>query len=251
MAKYLIVANWKQNGSKKILENLTKSFLKARKIKNSVVLLPPSIYLSSISSIIGKDKKFSVGIQNISPHKEGAFTGEISASMIKDFGARYILIGHSERRHIFQESNNEISNKLILSMENKFSTILCVGETIIERNKKITKKVIANQLKTALFKSKQLIKQNSSKLIIAYEPVWAIGTGKTAQIKDIEDVHAYIRLSLSRIIGPKHKSIKILYGGSVNNKNASTILSLDDVDGALVGGASLNSKKFIEICSSI
>lgn len=251
MAKYLIIANWKQNGSKKVLEHLTKSFLKSRKIKNSVILLPPSIYLSSISSVIGKNKKISVGIQNISSYKDGAFTGEISVSMIKDFGVRYVLIGHSERRHIFQESNNEISDKVILSMENKFHTILCVGETLLERNKKITKKVIANQLKSALFKSRQLIKQNSSKLIIAYEPVWAIGTGKTAQIEDIKDVHAYIRLSLSRIIGPKHKSIKILYGGSVNDQNASTILSLDDVDGALVGGASLNSKKFIEICSTI
>ena len=251
MAKYLIIANWKQNGSKKVLENLTKSFLKSSKIKNSVILLPPSIYLSSISSVIGKNKKISVGIQNISSYKDGAFTGEISASMIKDFGVRYVLIGHSERRHIFQESNNEISNKVILSIENKFYTILCVGETLLERNKKITKKVIANQLKTALFKSRQLIKQNSSKLIIAYEPVWAIGSGKTAQIEDIKDVHAYIRLSLSRIIGPEHKSIKILYGGSVNDENASTILSLDDVDGALVGGASLNSKKFIEICSTI
>ena len=131
------------------------------------------------------------------------------------------------------------------------NTILCVGETITEYNKKLTKKVILRQLKSALIKSSVLLKSDHSKVIIAYEPVWAIGTGKTASLDNISDVHSYIRNTLNKILGIKTNNIKILYGGSVNNLNASSILSLSNVNGALVGGASLNSKKFIDICSSI
>ena len=131
------------------------------------------------------------------------------------------------------------------------STILCVGETIHEYNKNLTKKVISRQLKSALLKSVNLIKPNHSKLIIAYEPVWAIGSGKSASLKDIVDVHNYIRTTLNKILGLKKNNIKILYGGSVNDINAPSILSLPNVNGALIGGASLNSKKFIDICSSI
>ena len=196
-------------------------------------------------------KKISLGSQNISSFENGAYTGELSVDMTKDYNCTYALIGHSERRHVFQEDEKTIAKKMQLSLASNMNTILCVGETITEYNKKLTKKVILRQLKSALIKSSVLLKSDHSKIIIAYEPVWAIGTGKTASLDNISDVHSYIRNVLNKILGIKTNSIKILYGGSVNNLNAPSILSLSNVNGALVGGASLNSKKFIDICSSI
>ena len=144
-----------------------------------------------------------------------------------------------------------LSKKTRLSLLSDIKTILCVGETITEYNKKMTKNVISRQLKSALSKSKNLFKSDQSKIVIAYEPVWAIGNGKTANLQDIASVHGFIRAILNKILGTKQNTIKILYGGSVNNENAPSILNLPDVNGALVGGASLNPKKFIDICSSI
>lgn len=256
--KYLIAANWKQNcdskSSTKLINDFVKLFNKT-KPKCDVLILPPSIYLDTILTRLNKLKvslkKISLGIQNISPFSNGAYTGEISVDMAKDFKCSYSLIGHSERRHVFMESEKIISSKTKLSLESGMNTILCVGETIAEYNQKQTKKVISRQLKTALLKSKDLFKSNQDKIIIAYEPVWAIGSGKTASLDDIADVHAYIRNTLNKILGTKKNTIKILYGGSVNDLNAASILDIPDVNGALVGGASLNSKKFIDICSSI
>ena len=211
--KYLIAANWKQNcdskSSTKLINDFVKLFNKT-KPKCDVLILPPSIYLDTILTRLNmlkvSLKKISLGIQNISPFLNGAYTGEISVDMAKDFKCSYSLIGHSERRHVFMESDKIISAKT---------------------------------------------KSNQDKIIIAYEPVWAIGSGKTASLDDIADVHAYIRNTLNKILGTKKNTIKILYGGSVNDLNAASILKIPDVNGALVGGASLNSKKFIDICSSI
>ena len=220
-----------------------------------ILILPPSTYLNTILNRLNHHKvsrkKISLGSQNISSFENGAYTGELSVDMTKDYNCTYALIGHSERRHVFQEDEKTIAKKTQLSLESNMNTILCVGETIAEYNKKLTKKVILRQLKSALIKSLVLLKSDHSKIIIAYEPVWAIGTGKTAGLDDISDVHSYIRNTLNKILGIKTNNIKILYGGSVNNLNASSILSLSNVNGALVGGASLNSKKFIDICSSI
>ena len=256
--KYLIAANWKQNGDLKSLIKLINSFVrlyKKIKPKCDILILPPSIYLGAILNRLNHHKisrkKISLGSQNISSFENGAYTGELSVDMTKDYNCTYALIGHSERRHIFQEDEKTIAKKTQLSLESNMNTILCVGETIAEYNKKLTKKVILRQLKSALIKSLVLLKSDHSKIIIAYEPVWAIGTGKTASLDNIRDVHSYIRNTLNKILGTKTNNIKILYGGSVNDLNASSILSLSNVNGALVGGASLNSKKFIDICSSI
>ncbi len=254
MKKYLIAANWKQNGRLKTLSNLTKSILKTvkrKKIKHKIILFPPSIYLSEISLLIKKTKNVFLGTQNISPYLEGAFTGEVSAKMIKDFNCNHVIIGHSERRHIFKENDIILSSKVRLAINEKLKIIFCVGETISERRAKITKKVITRQLKKALDPSKKLLAKNLQNLSIAYEPVWAIGTGKNATNQQIFDVHKHIRNCLSKIFHKNYQKIKILYGGSVNNLNAESILNLDEVDGALVGGASLKAKKFIDICSSI
>ena len=256
--KYLIAGNWKQNGDSKSLIKLVNDFIKLyKKIKPEcdILILPPSIYLNTILNRLNHHKisrkKISLGSQNISSFENGAYTGELSVDMTKDYNCTYALIGHSERRHVFQEDEKTIAKKTQLSLESNMNTILCVGETIAEYNKKLTKKVILRQLKSALIKSLVLLKSDHSKIIIAYEPVWAIGTGKTASLDNISDVHSYIRNTLNKILGIKTNNIKILYGGSVNNLNASSILSLSNVNGALVGGASLNSKKFIDICSSI
>jgi len=256
--KYLIAANWKQNGDAKSLIKLTNDFIKSyKKIKPKcdILILPPSIYLNAILNRLNYHKisckKISLGSQNISSFENGAYTGELSVDMTKDYKCTYTLIGHSERRHVFQEDEKTIAKKIQLSLKSNMNTILCVGETITEYNKKLTKKVILRQLRSALIKSITLLKRDHNKIIIAYEPVWAIGTGKTASLDNISDVHGYIRNTLNKILGIKTNNIKILYGGSVNDLNASSILNLSNVNGALVGGASLNSKKFIDICSSI
>ena len=255
--KYLIAANWKQNGDAKSLIRLINNFIrlyKKAKPTCDILILPPAIYLETILNRLKHHKvsrkKISLGAQNISPYQNGAYTGELSVDMTKDYNCNYTLVGHSERRHVFNEDEKIISKKVRLSIESGMQTILCVGETMAEYNSKSTKKVILRQLKSALVKSANLIKSDHNKIIIAYEPVWAIGTGKTASLDDIRDVHGYIHNSLSKILGTKTNSIKILYGGSVNNLNAASILVLSNVNGALVGGASLNSKKFIDICSS-
>ena len=256
--QYLIAANWKQNGDLKSSTKLINNFIKLyekTKPKSNILILPPAIYLNMLLNRLKhykiSHKKISLGIQNVSPFLEGAYTGELSVNMARDFKCSYVLIGHSERRHIFMEDDKTIAKKTRLSLLSDIKTILCVGETITEYNKKMTKNVISRQLKSALSKSKNLFKSDQSKIVIAYEPVWAIGTGKTANLQDIASVHGFIRAILNKILGTKQNTIKILYGGSVNNENAPSILNLPDVNGALVGGASLNPKKFIDICSSI
>jgi len=256
--KYLIAANWKQNGdlksSAKLINELIK-FYKKVKPKCDILILPPAIYLNELLNRLKHQKislnKISLGLQNISPFPNGAYTGEISVNMAEDLKCSYALIGHSERRHTFLENEKTIASKTRLSLRSNLNTILCVGETITEYNRKQTKRVISRQLRSALSKSIDLFQCNQTRVVIAYEPVWAIGTGKTASLDDIKDIHRYIHNTLNNILGVKNNKIKILYGGSVNNVNAASILNLPDVNGALVGGASLNSKKFIDICSSI
>jgi len=255
--KKLIAANWKQNGNYKELSKLVDGIIKNQKllkISNDILLLPPSIYLNLIYEKLKKyksNKNIFLGAQNISPYEQGAYTGEISINMINDFKCSHTLIGHSERRHIFKEDNETIAMKVYQSLKARKKTIICVGETLKEYNKKLTKQVIQQQIKTALSKSLNLIKINKKNIIIAYEPVWAIGSGKSANIHDIKNVHEFIRIKMNKITNDKSKLIKIIYGGSVNPKNTSSILSILNVDGVLVGGASLNLKKFIDICCTI
>ena len=256
--KKLIVANWKQNGSITKLRLLTSNIIKsAKKLKvtNNIVILPPYVYLAMLSKELEKNKfgnKIVLGAQNISPFDDGAFTGEISIKMCNEFSCRYFLVGHSERREIFSESDDLISLKVLKVVENNKKVILCIGESLLQRKKNIQMKVLSSQLKKGLSKLSPTMRRNKvNNIIIAYEPIWAIGTGRSASIEDIYSTHAYISTVLKTLFPVKDKIPKILYGGSVNNKNSSEILSINGVDGALVGGASLNAKKFIDICSSI
>ena len=256
--KKIIAANWKQNGDLKSLSKLTREIkfnLAKLKLNHTVIIFPPLIYTSEIYNLLKKDKKsrnnIKLGVQNISPYNNGPYTGEISVDMLNDFNCSYVLLGHSERRHIFMESDDLISSKFHKSITNNKKTILCVGETLKEYNMKKTNSIISRQLRNAFKNSIKLISKNKRNLIIAYEPVWAIGTGKAASIVDIEITHKFIRKCLNNLIGDPHLDIKILYGGSVSPNNASEILNIEGVDGALVGGASLVSKKFIDICRAI
>tara|TARA_B100000287_G_C20448220_1_gene708395 strand:- start:104 stop:877 length:774 start_codon:yes stop_codon:yes gene_type:complete len=254
--KILIAANWKQNGTSKSLSKLTFNIianLKHKKNRGEIVLFPPSIYIDTIKKILEKKNKHNIfcGIQNISEYESGAYTGEISIQMAKDLKCKYCIIGHSERRIIFKEQQSSLTNKIMTSLRGQIKTIYCIGETLSEYNKKFTKRIISHQLQQGLKKSLKFIKTDPGKLIVAYEPVWAIGTGKNASESDIINVHKHIRKVLFSMFGKDSDKIRIIYGGSVNSKNANTILNINEVDGVLVGGASLNSKKFVEICSSI
>ena len=256
-SKKIIIANWKQNGSLRSLQSLMSQVIKALKLKSishSVVILPPYVYLPMLSEQIRSNKNprnLFIGVQNISAFSDGAYTGEVSFEMCKDFGSKYFLIGHSERRQILLESDALISSKVSRLLNHNKKVILCVGETLAERNKKLDKRVISRQLTSALGNLSSKSKIKTSNIIVAYEPIWAIGSGKSASSEDIYNKHFYIKKKLNTIF-KSYKSIpKVIYGGSVNNTNSKEILSIDGVDGTLVGGASLNAKKFIEICSSI
>ena len=256
--KKIIVANWKQNGSVAKLKLLATNIItlaKKRKIKNDIVILPPFVHLDMLSKHIKKSKlgkKLTIGAQNISPFDDGAYTGEISLKMCNDFNCRYFLVGHSERRNIFFEQDGLISLKVQKVIENNKKVILCVGESLLQRRKNIEKRVLSQQLKSGLQKLTPLMKRDKvDNIVIAYEPIWAIGTGKSASMKDIYNIHTHILKVLESIFPNVKNKPRILYGGSVNDKNSREILSINGVDGALVGGASLNAKKFIDICSSI
>ena len=257
--KYLIAANWKQNGDSKSLIKLINDFIKLyKKIKPQcdILILPPSIYLNTILNRLNHHKvsrkKISLGSQNISSFENGAYTGELSVDMTKDYNCTYALIGHSERRHVFQEDEKTIAKKTQLSLESNMNTILCVGETITEYNKKLTKKVILRQLRSALIKSVALLKSNHNKIIIAYEPVWAIGTGENAFPEQVEEANKIIRSWIGNFYGGERADkVPILYGGSVNPENTEELIRTDGTDGFLIGGASLDMESFCSIVQQV
>ncbi|MDR2735682.1 MAG: triose-phosphate isomerase [Puniceicoccales bacterium] len=241
MGKYIIAGNWKMNKSKAESESLCNSISKSIPdlANTEVIVCPPFTSLDIAASIL--QKKIHLGAQNLYPQPSGAFTGEISPSMIYDMGARYVILGHSERRAIFNESNQFINAKIIAALEHNLTPIICVGETEKERETNITTEIISSQIEEGL----QGI--HDPNIILAYEPVWAIGTGKTATPKIAQEVHSLIRKLLIEKFGPSGKIIKILYGGSMKPENARDLLLEDDIDGGLIGGASLKAETFIEL----
>lgn len=240
--KYTI-ANWKMNGLNdaiKVVKSIDKHIKKVNHTKSKVIICPP---FTLLSNFINEGTCIDFGAQDCHHLSEGAFTGSISSSMLKSIGCKYVIIGHSERREYQKETSQEINLKIEIAIKNKLKVIYCIGEKLNEIKKR--KLVLKDQLNSLPKKI------NEKKLIIAYEPVWAIGTGKTPTLDKINDIHKEIRLILKKNFGEdKSKSISILYGGSVNISNASNILNLSQVDGALVGGASLKSKDFSKIIDS-
>ena len=251
MRKKIVAGNWKMNLDKSSSEHLVKEILESTQEKQDIqiVLSPPFIYLEQIVKDCVSRPDVLIAAQNCSAYDNGAFTGEVSTNMLKSIGVDYVIIGHSERRQFFSESNDVLMNKISLSLSNNLKVIFCCGEDINQREKDLHFEIIEDQLKSTVFK---LSANDFSKIVIAYEPIWAIGTGKTATSDQAQEIHGFIR---SLITNNYNKDISdnttILYGGSCKPSNAKAIFSEDDIDGGLIGGASLKSADFTSIISSI
>jgi len=249
--KTLVVANWKMNpqtlGEAKQLFNLVKRGVRNIK-KAEIVICPPFVFLSNVQYPISNIK---LGAQNLFWEKKGAYTGEVSPIMLKDLGCQYVIVGHSERRRYFEETDEIINKKLKVVIETKMSPILCIGETQKQRDRGETDKILKRQIEKALEDISKLKTQNS-KLSIAYEPIWAIGTGKPCDIEEAQKIGLLIRKIVSKIYNQTiSKNIRLLYGGSVNNKNAAGYIEEAGFQGLLVGGASLKAREFIEIVKKV
>ena len=247
--KKIIAANWKMNETRAQGEALARSVaegIASLPDDRKVVIFPPATALDIVTG--ASMGRFETGIQNFYPAENGAFTGEISPAMVHDCGGQWALCGHSERRHIFNEPDELISRKVNFALAHDLKVMLCVGETLEERESGHLNAVLMRQLTSAL--SGQSSETAVSSIAIAYEPVWAIGTGKTAGPAEIKEAHELIRGDLRTMFASACTELPILYGGSVKPSNAHEILGLDNVDGVLVGGASLEVKSFLAIINS-
>lgn len=247
--KKIIAANWKMNETRAQGEALARSVaegIASLPDDRKVVIFPPATALDIVTG--ASMGRFETGIQNFYPAENGAFTGEISPAMVHDCGGQWALCGHSERRHIFNEPDELISRKVNFALAHDLKVMLCVGETLEERESGHLNAVLMRQLTSAL--SGQSSETAVSSIAIAYEPVWAIGTSKTAGPAEIKEAHELIRGDLRTMFASACTELPILYGGSVKPSNAHEILGLDNVDGVLVGGASLEAKSFLAIINS-
>lgn len=243
-----VIANWKMNGSKKLVEDYKRHFEEFESFECNVVLCPPFVYIEDIMNRF-RHSPVKIGAQNCGYQKNGALTGEISCEMLTDVGCSYVIIAHSERRQFFHEKNDEIAKKIQMAQDHKMTPVLCVGESAEQRNANDVENVLRSQLEVLKTKKNVPSDIDSSNLIIAYEPVWAIGTGITPSLQQIVDAHAFIKSILQGFFSDQCYKIKILYGGSVNPANAEQIFELELVDGGLIGGASLDVESFRDLCS--
>lgn len=248
MRHKIVAGNWKMNGQLQQviqLSNELKELLYSiRDVQ--VVVMPPSIYIPQVRDVLA-ECKIEIGAQNVYPKDFGAYTGEISTPMLRDFNCRYVLVGHSERRHCFHEDENFVAQKFHHVKEHGMIPVLCVGETLEDRENGQTEQVIAKQLLAVSEHNKNCFCDS----VVAYEPVWAIGTGKTASPEQAQEVHQFIRKFVAEVNHSDAERLPLLYGGSVNENNARALFSMPDIDGGLVGGASLNAKQFVEIVKCI
>ena len=247
--KYLIAGNWKMNTTASETDDLISEInsLVGQQTQVQVCICPPFTSLQKGSSLV-EQTEVLLGAQNMSAEPSGAFTGEISAEMLRDLYVNFVILGHSERRQYFGETNKSINLKVLAAVQNNLKPIYCIGETLEERESGKTLEVVKTQVKEGLANFPLSEVDN---LVLAYEPVWAIGTGKTATDEMAQEVHAYVRGLLVDLFGDAAGSgVRILYGGSMKPENASGLLSQPDVDGGLIGGASLNAKSFCSIVDS-
>ena len=248
MRKPLVAGNWKMNtdshSSVELVTAIAAGSSQTAGKKVHVAVIPPYVYLQSVKKAL-KTTSIALGAQDLYYEQKGAFTGEISASMLKDIGCTYVLCGHSERRHVIGETDKLINKKVTAAISGGLLPILCVGELLSERKASQTNDVVTRQLKEGLA---GLSAEKLSAVTIAYEPVWAIGTGVTATPDQAQEVHDFIRKLLSRMYGEQlAEEIRILYGGSVKAANAAELMGQQDIDGLLVGGASLKADDFLAI----
>ena len=245
--KLIVAGNWKMNKTvAEALALVNDLKLELAKVKEvDIVVCPPFTALEAVSKAVLEIKNIRLGAQNMSENNFGAFTGEICAGMLKEFSVRYVILGHSERRQYQKETDVLIANKAAAAHAATLKPIVCVGETLAEREASQTERVLETQVRGSLG---GLTKEQIQETIIAYEPVWAIGTGKTATTQQAQDAHAFIRALLEKIFdAATAKKTRIQYGGSVKPNNAKELMSQPDVDGALVGGASLDARSFADI----
>jgi len=247
MREILIAGNWKLNGSKQSVAELVEAVANGiASVNCNVAVCAPHVYIPLASELL-KASKLHLGAQDVSEHESGAYTGEVSAKMLLDFNCRYGLVGHSERRSYHQESDEQVANKFNALKQVSIIPVLCVGETLDERDQGITQAVVNRQILAVIDKCGI---ESLSGSVIAYEPVWAIGTGRTATPEQAQEVHADIRALLAKYDKAIASETQVLYGGSMNLANAASLLAMPDIDGGLIGGASLKSGDFLAICQA-
>jgi len=248
MRRKLVAGNWKMYGSRRFVEDTLEAVKKATEGKAAIdIAICPTLVHLPLAAEIVRGSQIALGAQNVYPTDQGAFTGEVSAPMLAEFNVRYVIVGHSERRQLFGETDEQVAEKFGAVLAAGMTPILCVGESLQQREQGITRQVVLAQLDAALGRNGTEAFQQS---VIAYEPVWAIGTGQTATPEQAQEVHAAIRQHLAERDREAAEHCAILYGGSVNAANAAELFDQPDIDGGLVGGASLKADEFASICES-
>lgn len=246
MREKLVAGNWKMHGdakqNKALLEALRAGLEKGKGASYAVCV--PFPYLAQAQASL-QNSAIAWGAQNLSEHEKGAFTGEVAANMLNDFGCRFVLVGHSERRALYHEDDHIVAAKFVAAQKAGLTPILCVGETLDEREANTTEDVVSRQLDAVIAKAGIAA---LAKAVLAYEPVWAIGTGRTASPEQAQAVHAFIRKKLKAANPSVADTLTILYGGSVKAANAGELFAMPDIDGGLIGGASLQAEEFLSIC---
>lgn len=247
MRKTLVAANWKMNGNLDLVNEMSAMFNSIQVSENVEVIVCPSFpYLNVLGDKL-TNEKVSLGAQNVSEQDKGAFTGEVSTSMLNEFNVKYVILGHSERRSIYKETSALVAQKTKVTLDAGLTPILCIGESEDERVSEQTETVLASQLQPVI---DEIGIEAFEKVVIAYEPVWAIGTGKTASPEMAQETHAFIRKFLAEQNSEVAEKVAILYGGSVNAGNSETLFAQADIDGGLIGGASLKVDEFKTVCTT-
>jgi triosephosphate isomerase len=248
MRQTLVAGNWKMNSSSQSIRSLMDGIKQGlSEVKNAeIAVCPPFVYLQQVKELIA-GTPIALGAQNVSDQDPGAFTGEIAISMLQDFNCTYIIVGHSERRAIYGESDELVARKFAKVQAVGLTPILCVGELLEEREAGQTEAVVKRQLEAVI--NLQGV-ASLEKAVIAYEPVWAIGTGKTASPQQAQDVHAFIRSLIAKQNAGVADKVRIQYGGSVKGSNAAELFAMPDIDGGLIGGAALKAEDFLAICKA-
>ena len=244
--KKLVAGNWKMNGGLAANQALVQALRGGvGQPVCDVAVCPPPVYLAQLQQLLAGQAAIALGAQDVSQHEGGAFTGDVSAAMLKDFGVRYAIVGHSERRQYQGETDLQVATKVKRALAAGITPIVCVGETLSEREQGLTEFIVRRQLSAVI----QLNGHCISEIVVAYEPVWAIGTGKTATPTEAQAVHAVLRTQL-RAATEQADRVRILYGGSMNAANAAELLAQPDIDGGLIGGAALKAPDFLTIVAA-
>ena len=247
MRQTIVAGNWKMNASKEAVNTLVMGILSGMgEVESKVIVCSPFPYLSQVEALI-THSHLNLGAQDLNVNPSGAHTGEVSADMIKDFGAKYVIVGHSERRSLYGESDEDVANKVKTALDNDMTPLFCIGELLEEREAGETEAVVSRQIQAVIDKCGI---EAFNHIIIAYEPVWAIGTGVTATPEQAQQTHAFIRSMLAELDSNIAQTTPILYGGSMNPSNAAELIACEDIDGGLIGGASLKSEDFLQICKA-